>query len=113
MRGEVDLVDHEEVRARDARPALARDLLAGGDVDDVDRDVGQLGEKVAARLSPPDSMQDESSAGNLPFIVSTAARLSEQSSRIAVCGQPPVSTPMIRSSGSAPATVSSRASSLV
>ena len=34
-----------------------------------------------------------------------AARLIDASSRIAVCGQPPVSTPMMRSSGKAPATV--------
>ena len=32
---------------------------------------------------------------------SAASRLIEQSSRIAVCGQPPVSTPMMRSGGSA------------
>ena len=37
-------------------------------------------------------------------MASIAARLIEQSSRMAVCGQPPVSTPMMRSSGSAPAT---------
>ena len=35
-------------------------------------------------------------------ISSIAARLIEASSRIAVCGQPPVSTPMMRSGGSAP-----------
>ena len=40
---EVDLVDHEQVRARDAGPALARDLVALGHVDHVDRGVDQLG----------------------------------------------------------------------
>src|SRR3954462_14776945 len=55
MRREVDLVDDEKVGAGDAGPALARDLLAAGDVDDVDREVGELGregrgEVVAAGL---------------------------------------------------------------
>src|SRR5260221_1940325 len=54
-RREVDLVDDEEIRLRDARPALARDLVARGDVDDVERQVRELraergGEVVAARL---------------------------------------------------------------
>ena len=36
VRREVDLVDHQQVGAGDAGPALARDLVAAGDVDDVD-----------------------------------------------------------------------------
>src|SRR5918994_6524456 len=53
MRREVDLVDDEEIGAGDARPALARDLLAARYVDDVDREIGELrreggGEIVAA-----------------------------------------------------------------
>jgi len=52
---EVGLVDDEEVGLRDAGPALARDLVAAGDVDDVDGVIGQLpaevrGQVVAARL---------------------------------------------------------------
>ena len=43
VRREIDLVDHQQVRARDAGAALARDLLALRDVDDVDGDVGKLG----------------------------------------------------------------------
>lgn len=43
VRGEVGLVDDEEVALGDARAALAGDLLAGGDVDDVDGEVAQLG----------------------------------------------------------------------
>src|SRR3954447_24973877 len=43
MRREVDLVDDEKVGAGDPGTALARDLLAAGDVDDVDRQVGELG----------------------------------------------------------------------
>ena len=55
MGGEVDLVDHQQVAAGDARPALARDLVAGGDVDHVDREIRQLraeggGQVVAAAL---------------------------------------------------------------
>ena len=53
MRREIDLVDDEQVGTGDARPALRRDLVAGRDVDDVDRHVGELrregrGEVVAA-----------------------------------------------------------------
>ena len=43
MGRQIDLVDHQEVGARDARASLARNLLALGDVDDVDRRVDQLG----------------------------------------------------------------------
>ena len=42
IRREVDLVDHQKVGARDARPALRRDFVAGGDVDDVDGQIGQF-----------------------------------------------------------------------
>jgi hypothetical protein len=55
------------------------------------------GLKVAARLSPPDSMNTMSALGNSLSMRSTASRLMEQSSRMAVCGQPPVSTPRMRS----------------
>ena len=84
------------------------------DVDDVDGEVGELGregrrEVVAAGFDQDEVELRESAA----LMASIAARLIEQSSRIAVCGQPPVSTPMMRSSGSAPATVRRRASSLV
>ena len=43
MRREVDLVDHQQVRAGDAGAALGGDLVAGGDVDHVDREVGEFG----------------------------------------------------------------------
>jgi len=33
MRSKVDFLDHEQVRFGDARPPLARDLVALGDVD--------------------------------------------------------------------------------
>ena len=59
QRREVDLVDHQQVAARDARPALARDLVAGRDVDDIDRQVRKLGREsrrqvVAAGLDEDD-----------------------------------------------------------
>ena len=59
QRREVDLVDHQQVGAGDAGPALARDLLARRHVDHVDREVGQLGregggEIVAARFDEHD-----------------------------------------------------------
>src|SRR5262249_50055990 len=43
VRREVDLVDDQEIRARDARSALARNLVAARDVDDIDRGVDELG----------------------------------------------------------------------
>jgi hypothetical protein len=58
-------------------------------------------------------MNISSRSGKRRFICSTAARLIDASSRIAVCGQPPVSTPMIRSGARAPERVRNSASSLV
>src|ERR1700721_76684 len=46
------------------------------------------GEKVAARLSPPDSIRMRSRSRNRFRISSIAARFIEASSRIAVCGPP-------------------------
>src|SRR4051794_21036794 len=43
MRREVDLVDDEEIALHDAGAALARDLVPGRDVDDVQREIGELG----------------------------------------------------------------------
>ena len=39
---EIDLVDDQEIGARDAGPALRRNLVAGRDVDDIDREIGKL-----------------------------------------------------------------------
>ena len=41
-RSEIDLVDDEEIRLRDPRPAFSGNLVASGDVDDVNREVGQI-----------------------------------------------------------------------
>src|SRR5882672_10299970 len=56
---EVDLVDDQQVRLGDARAALARDLVTGGDVDHVEGEVGQLraesrSEVVASRFDEDD-----------------------------------------------------------
>jgi hypothetical protein len=53
--GEIGLVDDEEVGAGNARPAFARDLVTGSDIDHVDRQICEFGresrsEVVAARL---------------------------------------------------------------
>src|SRR5215471_158661 len=55
QRVEIDLVDNKQIRAGDTRAAFARDLVAGDDVDDVDRQIGEFRrescrEIVAARL---------------------------------------------------------------
>ena len=53
--GEVDFVDHQQIALGDAGTAFARDLVTAGDVDDLDREVGEFaavagGEVVAAGL---------------------------------------------------------------
>src|ERR1700719_83145 len=53
--GQIDLVDDQQVGSGDARTALPRNLVTGGDVDDVDRRLHQFraearGEIVAAAL---------------------------------------------------------------
>ena len=59
MGREVDLVDDQQIGFGDARAALARNFIAGGDVDHVERKVGKLGaegcrEIVAATLDQND-----------------------------------------------------------
>ena len=109
-RCEVELVDDQEVQARDPRPALARGLLSGGHVDHVAGEVGELradggGEIVAARFD-----QAELRAGKRRYMSVIAQKSSEASSRTAVCGHPPVSTPSTRSGVSAPASIRERSS---
>ncbi len=62
----------------------------------------RAGLNVSVRLSPPLSMNTTSVSGNVFSMSSTAARFILGSSRTAVCGQAPVSTPTIRSSTRTP-----------
>src|SRR3954463_3167755 len=57
------------------------------------------GLNVAERLSPPDSTKITSRSGWVASSSSIAAWFIEVSSRMAVCGQPPVSMPTMRSRG--------------
>ena len=64
---EVNLVDDQQVTTGDARPPLARDSVACGDVDDVDRQIGELraegrGEIVAAAFDQDDVERRETPA---------------------------------------------------
>lgn len=47
---QVDLVHDQQVRARDARPALAGYFVAAGNVDHVDDEVGQLTRVVGSQI---------------------------------------------------------------
>src|SRR5690606_9753537 len=55
----VDLVDDEQIRARDARAALGRNLVTGGDIDDIDGDVGELRRKRRGEIVAAGFDQDE------------------------------------------------------
>ena len=63
------------------------------------------GENVSVRLSPPLSISTTSPSGKRASMSSTAARFMLGSSRTAVCGQAPVSTPRMRSSSRMPLSV--------
>src|SRR5215469_13943679 len=52
VRGEVDLVDDEQIGSHDAGPALARNLVSLGDVDHVDRRVHELGAERRREVVP-------------------------------------------------------------
>src|SRR5262249_23707602 len=84
QRSQIYFVYDEKIGAGDPRATLARYLFTFRDIDHIDRQVGQLGLKVAARLSPPDSIKHNSACGNFRFMSSMAARFMEASSRIAV-----------------------------
>src|SRR5579883_2648157 len=63
QRREIDLVDDQQIRARDARPALARDLVAGGDVDDVEGDIRELRAEGRREIVAAGFDEDEIEAG--------------------------------------------------
>src|SRR5258708_12113152 len=56
QRREIDLVDDKEVGAGDSRPAFARDLVASGDIDHVDRQIGERSEEHTSELQSPDHL---------------------------------------------------------
>src|SRR5690606_18950594 len=58
-RREIDLVDDKEIGPGNARAALARDLLAAGDVDDVDRDVGKFRRERRGEVAAPGLDKDQ------------------------------------------------------
>src|SRR4051794_23634788 len=59
MRGEVDLVDDQQVAAGDPGAALPGDLVPGGDVDHVNREVGQFGAEGGGEVVAPALDQDQ------------------------------------------------------
>ena len=99
--------EKEEIVAIEINPRVSRSSALAS------KATGYPIAKVAAKLSPPDSININSKSGNFSFNSSTANKLIEASSLIAVCGHPPVSTPLILSKGSACAFIRYSASSIV
>ena len=113
IRGEICLVDDEQVGAGDARPTLRTTSPPPATSSTKICASTSAGENVAVRLSPPDSTSTRSRGAKSSSRSSTARRFIVTSSRIAVCGQAPVSTARIRAGSSTPAARSIRASSSV
>ena len=66
---QIDLVDHQEIGAGDARPAFRGNLVAGGDVDDVDGEIGQLRRKRRGEIVAAGFDQHQIEAGEfLPHV---------------------------------------------
>jgi hypothetical protein len=112
-KGKVDLVDDQQIAAGDAGAALARDLVARRNVDDIDRDIGQFGAEgrgqiVAAALDKYDLKSGKAFGHVIDRGQIDAGILADGG-----VGQPPVSTPMMRSGTSAPERVRNSASSRV
>lgn len=63
--GQVGLVDDEQVALGDARAALARDFLAGGDVDDVDGEVREFGAECGGQIVAAAFHEDDVGVGVL------------------------------------------------
>jgi hypothetical protein len=56
---QVDLVNDQKIRSGNAWPAFARNLVAGGNVDDIERHIGQLGAKGSGQIIAARLDQDE------------------------------------------------------
>ena len=92
---EVGLVDDQQIALRDTGAAFARDLVAAGDVDDVDREVDELA--AVLRREVVSAALDEEQLGRARDASAPRARRGSgvMSSRMAAWGQPPVSTARI------------------
>jgi len=96
VRREIDLIDHQRSDRVDAGAAFAGYFIAFGHVDDKDGEVGQLGaegggEVVAAAVQIKIISRLGSGRTFLLLLRGSCWHL-----RDGVCGQPPVSTPIMR-----------------
>src|SRR5579883_2457635 len=66
QRCQIDLVDHEEIGARDPRPSLARNLVAGGDVDHIDREIREFRTERRRKIVAAGLDEDEVEIGKAP-----------------------------------------------
>ncbi len=98
--GEIRFIDDQKVGLCDAGPALARNFVSPGNVNDVDGVIRQFTAEVGGQVSPPDS---SSISSGVKLLVEFLQRqqMAEMSSRMAACGHPPVSTARMRSASSA------------
>ncbi len=96
-RRQIDFVDDQQIRFGDPRPALARYLFAGGNVDDIQREIREFGREGGSEVIAARFDEDQLYLGKGALQAVDGFQIDEASSRMAVCGQPPVSTPMMRS----------------
>ena len=66
--GQVNLVDHQQIRARDTRSTLARNLVATRDINHIDDKVGQLARVVRSEVITA-GLDEEEIGGELPLQV--------------------------------------------
>src|SRR5271170_7594017 len=62
----IDFVDYQQARSHDSRPALARNLVAFGDVDHVDSRVPHLGAESRRKIVPATLDDHDSQIGEAP-----------------------------------------------
>ncbi len=95
-------------------PPLRGILSPAAHVDDVEREIRQLRAESRRQVVAAALDDDQIEVGEQARVSSPmAARFIDASSRIAVCGQPPVSTPRMRSGVSAWLRIRNSASSRV
>ena len=113
VRREVDLVDDEQVGLDEPEAALARDVVAGRDVDHVEPVVDEIGGEGGGEVVAAGLDQDDVERAVLALESLGGVDVQDGSSRIAVCGQAPVSTPTTSSGAISPPACSRSASSFV